>query len=312
MLNYLLPFALLLTSFNLSCATELHFPTFTEGLCRGGKSDSLYRQKFDRERDKIKLYKLKAQEKLYSVAYDLGVERILHGKKTDTPTIPKVIHVIWLGSPFPDIYCEWQQTWKNMDGWEYRLWTDAEVANLDLVNREIYEAAGNYGEKSDILRYELLYQFGGLYVDTDFACFNPDYFEVFHRTLDCYIGIEPIEYRPLRVGNAIIGAAPQHPFILDLVLNLKENYTNQKGHNAIEKSGPGYVTRMVTKYLSDPNDTSSTLTVFPSSFFYPFTKTELTRKFKKNFLSIERDDVMPETSAIHFYNGSWVKNRLKR
>lgn len=312
MLRYFIPFALLLTSFDLSCATELSFPSFTEGLCRGGKSEKLYRQKFIRERDRIKLHKLQAQEKLYIASYELGVDRILCEKKSERPTIPKVIHVIWLGSPFPEKYEEWQQTWKNMEGWEYRLWTDAEVATLDLVNREIYDAAGNYGEKSDILRYELLYQFGGLYVDTDFACFNPDYFELFHHTLDCYIGIEHIEYRPLRVGNALIGAAPQHPFILDLVLNLKENYATQKGYNAIEKSGPGYVTRMVTKYLSDSEDTNSSITLFPSSFFYPFTKAELSSKFKKEYSLIKSDDVMPETSAIHLYNGSWVKNKLKR
>jgi hypothetical protein len=42
-------------------------------------------------------------------------------------------------------------------GWECRLWRDADVAQLPqgFVNREAYEAADNYGEKSDILRYEV-------------------------------------------------------------------------------------------------------------------------------------------------------------
>jgi hypothetical protein len=44
-----------------------------------------------------------------------------------------------------------------VSGWACRLWRDADVAQLPqgFVNREAYEAAHNYGEKSDILRYEV-------------------------------------------------------------------------------------------------------------------------------------------------------------
>lgn len=53
-----------------------------------------------------------------------------------------------------------------------RLWGDADVEEFGLENREAYDAAGNFGEKSDILRYEVcgvwclaascFYFFGGL------------------------------------------------------------------------------------------------------------------------------------------------------
>lgn len=36
-----------------------------------------------------------------------------------------------------------------------RLWTDADVEAFGLENKEAYEAAGNFGQKSDILRYEV-------------------------------------------------------------------------------------------------------------------------------------------------------------
>lgn len=36
-----------------------------------------------------------------------------------------------------------------------RLWGDADVEEFGLENREAYDAAGNFGEKSDILRYEV-------------------------------------------------------------------------------------------------------------------------------------------------------------
>ena len=37
------------------------------------------------------------------------------------------------------------------------------------------------GEKSDIFRYEILYRFGGVYVDTDFECIKP--FECFAQNV---------------------------------------------------------------------------------------------------------------------------------
>lgn len=40
----------------------------------------------------------------------------------------------------------------------------------DFRNCQAYLGAPNYGQKTDILRYELLQKFGGLYVDMDMEC----------------------------------------------------------------------------------------------------------------------------------------------
>lgn len=42
--------------------------------------------------------------------------------------------------------------------WEHRLWTEAEVAKTfpeGLRNQAAFDAAPNFGEKADILRYEV-------------------------------------------------------------------------------------------------------------------------------------------------------------
>lgn len=49
------------------------------------------------------------------------------------------------------------------------LFSDEQI-NFKLKNVEALKCAKNYGEKSDILRYEILCQFGGIYVDCDFEC----------------------------------------------------------------------------------------------------------------------------------------------
>lgn len=59
------------------------------------------------------------------------------------------------------------------------LWTDEHVARLPLFNRAEYDKATNYGAKSDILRYELLYVYGGVYVDCDMQCIGS--FERLHQ-----------------------------------------------------------------------------------------------------------------------------------
>ena len=96
-----------------------------------------------------------------------------------SPLVPFIIHHIWLGSPLPEELARLRESWlsrhahtsskhagPSQDGggnfcgegageWEVRLWTDADVEAFGLENKEAYDAAGNFGQKSDILRYEV-------------------------------------------------------------------------------------------------------------------------------------------------------------
>src|ERR1700761_6721881 len=82
--------------------------------------------------------------------------------------IPRIIHQVWLGSPFPEKYKEWQKSWKtHHPEWEYRLWTDADIERLVSLGDffvgdtyRYYTQATNYGERSDILKILLIYYFG--------------------------------------------------------------------------------------------------------------------------------------------------------
>ena len=75
-------------------------------------------------------------------------------KNTDwneTPRIPKIIHHIWIGSPPPDRIKPFIESWKiHHPDWTYYLWTDIDIENFGLINKEAYAAATNWGEK---LRY---------------------------------------------------------------------------------------------------------------------------------------------------------------
>ena len=57
--------------------------------------------------------------------------------------------------------------------WEYRLWTDSDVKGLKLECESIISQSACMGQKSDLLRVEILKQFGGLYVDCDYESLRP-------------------------------------------------------------------------------------------------------------------------------------------
>lgn len=305
MKRFLLFLALVCSTTIHSLETDLYFPTFKEGFYRNGRSESTYKKRLLRD-------KAKAKESLYTEMYESSVAKLLLDKNSGSTTIPKVVHVIWLGSTLPEKYAEWLTTWQGWDGWEFRLWTDKEASELEMVNREIFESSKSYGEKSDILRYEILYQFGGLYVDTDFACFNPEYFDAFHRSLDLYIAFLPAEYVLFRMGNSIIGSVPNHPFLLQLITELNHNFKKKKGAVPMAKTGTAYFTHMMELYLSEGEENRKSVTLLPPSFFYPFTHNEIKTEVKGGLRSIQSADVAPETCAIHFWEGSWSKNKPKK
>ena len=50
------------------------------------------------------------------------------------------------------------------------IWTDLEVSDFSWSSprlRSAFTFADTFAEKADILRLEILYQFGGIYSDTD-------------------------------------------------------------------------------------------------------------------------------------------------
>lgn len=295
-----------------SFAENLNFPDFNDSLNRYGASQIIYNAFFRQKNKKKKIQECKENKELLENIYYSKTEN-LH--KTSNPKIPKVIHQIWLGSSLPERYKEWVNSWKNIDGWTYKLWTDVDIENMDLQNKELYEKGKDYGEKSDILRYEILYKEGGLYVDIDFECLNPDWFNLLHHSFDFYAGIEPLEHsQPSLIApsicNAIIGSAPKHPLLKKVIKELPKHYEKNEKKWAVITTGPIYLTKKIMHYLKkETNYHSFNGIILPSSFFYPMISPEMKKNFKKNYKKL----VKSETAAIHYWSGSWKpKSKKKR
>ena len=151
--------------------------------------------------------------------------------------IPKIIHQIWLGpKKRPDI---WMNSWKidylkQYPDWEYKLWTEKEIEQLEMVNKKQYHNDTYYTAKSDIARYEILNQFGGIFIDADSLWIKEN-----NISLDKYVDMainsgmfaatEPINKQ--FIANGVIGFTKNHPIIQQMILYINNYYFQLKSKN---------------------------------------------------------------------------------
>lgn len=134
--------------------------------------------------------------------------------------VPHVIHHIWLGSPLPSHLAALVETWRALHPtWRHIMWDDAAAAAFDLRNRAAFDAAANYGEKSDVLRYEILSQMGGVYVDIDMECVR-----ALDALADRYAFVAGLSNSgTVELNNAIIMSAPHHPIVEGCIAAVEAN-----------------------------------------------------------------------------------------
>jgi mannosyltransferase OCH1-like enzyme len=238
---------------------------------------------------------------LFKPLYDMHILN----KQTydDHVRIPKIIHHIWLGSPLPAKYARYIETWKkHHPDWTFILWDEAKIARLGLINLRPYCAAKNYGEQSDIVRYEILYRFGGLYVDTDFECLQS--FDALHHLCDFYAGSYP---HPgggdLWIINAIIASRPEHPILKRCIAGIQKpvNRTDTSSAAIMDRTGPSYFMRAITSSITAGDDIGNTV-IFPVTFFYPLPTICRSYKHRSEIIGWIR----PESLAVHHWAASWT------
>ena len=153
--------------------------------------------------------------------------------------IPKILHFIWLGPiPVPRSI----QTWKNMHpNWKIMLWTEEKLKEKYMVNRLIYDLPNKkYNQKSDVVRFELLYRYGVVYIDADIVCLSP-IDNLFKNKTEMLFVQEKLGL----MSNSIIASTPKNRTILNLMQKIKKEFTDTK---AVWKStGPGILTNFLTE-----------------------------------------------------------------
>ena len=219
-----------------------------------------------------------------------------------TQKIPKIIHQIWFGGELPESSKKLTDIVKKINSdYEYKLWTDADIAGFNLKNIDLFNNISNYGAKSDIFRYEVLERIGGIYLDIDFDCIKP-FDDLLH--LDFFAGNGHVDIA--EIFNSIIASSPNNKIINSFVNGLSELKTFKDNIEGVMKNtGPYYI----MKQFYDNTTLKDNAVIFPTKFFYPFPAEHRNkiRNYNKNAEDYAKSFINENTYCIHLWQTSWQK-----
>lgn len=202
--------------------------------------------------------------------------------------IPKIIHQVWLkGSPHSPPSKLMRTFITHHVGWKYQLWNEDNIR--PLLNQKQFDWTKRIDKKADILRYEMLYQFGGIYADVDFVCLKP-----FDPLLDIpfFAGWQP---PPLHsIANGLFGCIPQCSLIGDIIEEISKLTQKQcESRTAFSQTGPGLLTRLWKKTPIGK--------AHPPEYFYPIHD----KDFINGVPPIDWRERSANSYAIHMWGGTF-------
>lgn len=198
----------------------------------------------------------------------------------DDVTLPRKFHWIWLGSnPLPAEYRDWMDGWLRLHpGWEGHVWTDSNLPPLQ--NDACFQAAKSMAQRADIARYEIVFQQGGVYIDTDFECLRN--ITPLLAGKSAFVGEEEDGH----IANSIFGAVPKHPWLERAIERLPLKFRTET--TIVEQTGPNFLDG-VTRGRDDVH-------VFAPEIFFPYT-------WRQRHQSAQS---FPRAYAIHHWAHSWA------
>eukprot|EP01121_Diplochlamys_sp_Union-15-3_P017363 TRINITY_DN609_c0_g2_i2.p1 TRINITY_DN609_c0_g2~~TRINITY_DN609_c0_g2_i2.p1 ORF type:complete len:475 (-),score=43.25 TRINITY_DN609_c0_g2_i2:70-1494(-) len=174
-------------------------------------------------------------------------------------TIPKIIHQAWVGNKEPPFYAI--ATCKKLNpNYTFYLWEEDTIDSLipPLYAKSTYDSITALNGKADVVRWEVLHRYGGIWLDADVFCNRP-LDDLFDHGASFFVGYHNFKNPELAVnrryefddpfffGVSTVGSVPGHPVVYR-VLSTISRYTNEecKGQ-PWQIVGPG----VISKVLSD-------------------------------------------------------------
>lgn len=211
--------------------------------------------------------------------------------------IPKIIHYCWFGrGKKPELIERCIESWKQYcPDYEIIEWNEDnfDVNSCDYT-KEAYEEK-KWAFVSDYARLCVLYEQGGIYLDTDMQLLKP---------IDEFLdneGVLAFEAKDF-VCLGIIGAKPQHPFIK----TLKEDYESIhfRNQNGVEMTTN--VRRMRHHLLEGGLKNNGKqqqvcgVTIYPQKLFFPYNFGMVWNRLPKS------------AYAVHHAAGSWKNGEIRQ
>lgn len=213
--------------------------------------------------------------------------------------IPKVIHYCWVGgNPLPELAQKCINSWrKYCPDYEIKEWNES---NYDFSKNKYMADA--YKEKKwgfvpDYARFDIIYTFGGIYLDTDVEIIKP---------LDDLLDNKAIlgfESKENVAAGLIIAGEKGIPLFKEMYEQYESlSFYNPDGTLNLTPS-PFYSTQVLLQHgLKQNNELQKIddVTIYPTEYFCPKSiKTRLIQTTENSY-------------TIHHYDGSWVTGATRK
>lgn len=181
---------------------------------------------------------------------EADIAPIPSGAAPDPPfVIPKIIHQTYKTEQIPDKWINEQQSCIDLHpDYKYILWTDESARNFVKDNYNwflpTFDSYPHNIMRADVIRYFVLYHYGGVYIDLDDGC---------DTRLDPLLRI-PAWLRktePTGISNDIMASAPKHKFFEKVIMNLEKYNRNWllSYITIMYSTGPLFLSVMWKQYL---------------------------------------------------------------
>lgn len=234
---------------------------------------------------------------IYNYCNDNAFKDII--KDFEFPVIPKKIHYMWLGGKeLPKNLQKCVDSWKKYcPDYEIIRWDETNYdMSKNLYTEQAYKNK-EYGFVPDYARLDILYNYGGIYMDTDVELIRP-LDELLYQEAFC--GVE--KWQVLNFGGCS-GAIEKHRAIKK-ILEYRENvfFVNADGEK--NKTTCGYYdTKAVLDAgykMNGQNQKVLDMNIYSYDYFHPY-----------DYMS-GRLDVTENTFSIHHFNGGWLDKKMKQ
>jgi hypothetical protein len=173
----------------------------------------------------------------------------------------------------PPVFELYAERWRmHHPDWETHLWRDDSLPVLTC--QDVLDRATGFKLRYDIVRLEILRQFGGVIVDMDVEAIRP--FDTLLSGVTAFVG----RVGEHHIGNQVLGATPRHPFLERAIEALRANTDTES--NASQSAGKTFLRRLLSRHPEG-------VTVFPARTFY----------YEPSFDPPRRPQDFPDVFAVH-------------
>nr|WP_026694378.1 glycosyltransferase [Peribacillus kribbensis] len=207
--------------------------------------------------------------------------------------IPKIIHYCWFGGKEkPPLIKRCISSWEQiLSDYEIKEWNENsfDLNSNDYV-RDAYKA-GKFAFVSDFVRVFALYNYGGIYLDTDVEVFK-SFNEFLHY--DSFWGFEQENY----VATSTIGAAKANQIIEKFLNSYNERDFIKEDGTLDTFTNVALITKILKELGVKPNGEKQDLPgmgiFFPQTYFSPY-----------DYINC-RKIISDNTYAMHHFYKSWL------